>query len=126
MFSLLCGAGDVIPSGWLELIKVKKVGIVVTTIAIWHPQLHFLCCVLQVVWFRNYGVQDHVLPGYAGEGTFGVVVQAKAEDIVKSAPHRNIVAVKTTRGMHILTGCGAKHHQLAPQTKFIEPLSRES
>ena len=34
-----------------------------------------------------------------GKGTFGVVLQAKAEDIVKSAPHRNIVAVKTTRGM---------------------------
>lgn len=36
-----------------------------------------------------------------GKGTFGVVLQAKAEDIVKSAPHRNIVAVKTTRGMII-------------------------
>ena len=33
-----------------------------------------------------------------GEGTFGVVLQAKAEDIAKSAPHRNIVAVKTPRG----------------------------
>lgn len=36
----------------------------------------------------------------AGEGTFGVVMQAKAEDIVKSAPHRNIVAVKTPRGIY--------------------------
>lgn len=40
-----------------------------------------------------------VMCNVAGEGTFGIVLQAKAEHIVKSAPHRNIVAVKTPRGM---------------------------
>ena len=38
----------------------------------------------------------------AGKGTFGVVLQARAEDIVKSAPQRNIVAVKTPRSMYWL------------------------
>ena len=33
-----------------------------------------------------------------GEGTFGLVRQARAEGIVESTPERNIVAVKTTRG----------------------------
>ena len=32
-----------------------------------------------------------------GEGTFGVVRQARAEGIVESTPERNIVAVKTTK-----------------------------
>lgn len=40
-----------------------------------------------------------------GKGTFGVVLQAKAEDIMKSAPHRNIVAVKTTRGTDQMCIC---------------------
>ena len=35
----------------------------------------------------------------AGKGTFGVVLQARAEDIVKFTPQRNIVAVKTPRSM---------------------------
>ena len=35
---------------------------------------------------------------YTGEGTFGLVRQARAEGIVESTPERNIVAVKTTRG----------------------------
>ena len=64
----------------------------------------------------------------AGEGTFGVVMQAKAEDIVKSAPHRNIVAVKTPRGIYMYTciivhWVWPRHHQLAPKQKKInEPL----
>ena len=33
-----------------------------------------------------------------GEGTFGKVLQAKAEGIVEGFPKRNIVAVKTTKG----------------------------
>lgn len=33
-----------------------------------------------------------------GEGTFGKVLQAKAEGIVESTPERNIVAVKTVKG----------------------------
>ena len=36
---------------------------------------------------------------YIGEGTFGLVRQARAEGIVESTPERNIVAVKTTRGI---------------------------
>ena len=36
-----------------------------------------------------------------GEGTFGLVRQARAEGIVESTPERNIVAVKTTRGKMI-------------------------
>jgi hypothetical protein len=35
---------------------------------------------------------------HPGEGTFGLVRQARAEGIVESTPKRNIVAVKTTRG----------------------------
>lgn len=33
-----------------------------------------------------------------GEGTFGLVRQARAEGIVEGTPERNIVAVKSTRG----------------------------
>ena len=36
---------------------------------------------------------------YIGEGTFGLVRQARAEGIVESTPERNVVAVKTTRGI---------------------------
>ena len=35
---------------------------------------------------------------FSGEGTFGKVVQARAEGIVDGSPERNIVAVKTTKG----------------------------
>ena len=38
----------------------------------------------------------------AGEGHFGRVWKAKAEGIVQDAPHRNIVAVKTTKSKHAL------------------------
>ena len=34
-----------------------------------------------------------------GEGSFGRVLQAKAEGIVPGMPERNIVAIKTTKGM---------------------------
>ena len=37
-----------------------------------------------------------------GEGCFGRVWKAKAEGIVQDAPHRNIVAVKTTKSKHAL------------------------
>ena len=33
-----------------------------------------------------------------GEGSFGRVMQARAESIVAGMPERNIVAVKTTKG----------------------------
>lgn len=34
----------------------------------------------------------------AGEGSFGRVLQAKAEGIVPGMPDRNVVAIKTTKG----------------------------
>ena len=34
----------------------------------------------------------------AGEGSFGRVLQAKAEGIVPGMPERNMVAIKTTKG----------------------------
>ena len=34
-----------------------------------------------------------------GEGSFGRVLQAKAEGIVPGMPERNIVAIKTTKGI---------------------------
>ena len=34
----------------------------------------------------------------AGEGSFGRVLQAKAEGIVPGMPERNVVAIKTTKG----------------------------
>lgn len=37
-----------------------------------------------------------------GEGTFGIVLLAKAEGIVKETPKRNIVAVKTHKGMYVV------------------------
>ena len=36
-----------------------------------------------------------------GEGNFGTVWKARAEGIVQDAPHLNIVAVKTVKGMAI-------------------------
>ena len=33
-----------------------------------------------------------------GEGSFGRVLQAKAEGIVPGMPNKNVVAVKTTKG----------------------------
>ena len=39
-------------------------------------------------------------PMYTGNGTFGVVLLAKAEGIVTDAPDKNIVAVKTRKGMY--------------------------
>lgn len=35
----------------------------------------------------------------AGEGSFGRVLQAKAEGIVPGMPDRNVVAIKTTKGI---------------------------
>ena len=46
----------------------------------------------------NFLTTLYPLSIYIGEGTFGLVRQAKAEGIVESTPERNIVAVKTTRG----------------------------
>ena len=51
------------------------------------------------MWHLGPSVVDHFSLIYAGEGTFGVVRQAKAEGIVESTPERNIVAVKTAKGM---------------------------
>ena len=39
---------------------------------------------------------------FSGEGSFGRVLQAKAEGIVPGMPERNIVAIKTTKGEVIL------------------------
>lgn len=36
---------------------------------------------------------------FVGEGSFGRVLQAKAEGIVRGLPDRNIVAIKTCRGI---------------------------
>ena len=36
-----------------------------------------------------------------GEGSFGRVLQAKAEGIVPGMPDRNVVAVKTTKGTRV-------------------------
>ena len=35
----------------------------------------------------------------SGEGSFGRVLQAKAEGIVPDMPNRNLVAIKTTKGL---------------------------
>lgn len=40
-----------------------------------------------------------LIDGNTGEGTFGVVLLAKAEGILKEFPERNFVAVKTNKGM---------------------------
>ena len=37
-------------------------------------------------------------PRSVGEGSFGRVLQAKAEGIVPDMPDKNVVAVKTTKG----------------------------
>ena len=41
-----------------------------------------------------------------GEGSFGRVLQAKAEGIVPGMPDRNVVAVKTTKGTKMLRDIG--------------------
>ena len=41
----------------------------------------------------------------SGEGTFGKVLQARAEGIVEGAPQRNIVAIKTTKGILAFLMC---------------------
>ena len=38
-----------------------------------------------------------------GEGSFGRVLQAKAEGIVPGMPDRNVVAIKTTKGTLYIT-----------------------
>ena len=45
-----------------------------------------------------------------GEGHFGRVWKAKAEGIVRNAPHRNIVAIKTTKSKHVLYLCTLIHY----------------
>jgi hypothetical protein len=42
----------------------------------------------------------------SGAGGFGQVLQARAEEIVKDSPGRNIVAVKTCRGKILPVPCG--------------------
>ena len=44
-------------------------------------------------------IGTHSLFSCAGEGSFGRVLQAEAEGIVPDMPNRNLVAIKTTKGM---------------------------
>ncbi len=46
-----------------------------------------------------YCMRDQRFPLCTGNGTFGVVLLAKAEGIVTDSPDKNIVAVKTRKGM---------------------------
>ena len=46
----------------------------------------------------SLNVNYHYFCFYTGEGSFGRVLQARAEGIVKGLPDRNIVAVKACRG----------------------------
>ena len=40
-----------------------------------------------------------------GEGSFGRVLQAKADGIVPGMPDRNVVAIKTTKGIYTCCTC---------------------
>ena len=67
----------------------------------------YICCNLTRATYsaRVFVFADHVPsppPPPPGEGTFGRVLQARAEGIVAASPYRNIVAVKTIRGEEAL------------------------
>ena len=76
----------------------------------------YICCNLTRATYsaRVFVFADHVpppplppspplpSPPPPGEGTFGRVLQARAEGIVAASPYRNIVAVKTIRGEEAL------------------------
>ena len=64
----------------------------------------------------NFLTTLYPLSIYVGEGTFGLVRQAKAEGIVESTPERNIVAVKTTRGNAFLLVNYTTAHQIVTIT----------
>lgn len=49
-----------------------------------------------MVGWAQIAISQYSLP--TGEGSFGRVLQAKAEGIVPGMPDRNIVAIKTTKG----------------------------
>lgn len=87
-----------------------------------HTGLHII---FSAIWCTHYGslMSSMLFPLGLGEGTFGKVLQAKAEGIVEGAPKRNIVAVKTTKGVFVslcncvtLHQCRTSFHSLARRT----------
>ena len=56
-------------------------------------------CTQDVEYITSFHLVVHpVSINSVGEGSFGRVLQAKAEGIVPGMPERNIVAIKTTKG----------------------------
>ena len=64
-----------------------------------HDIIHDLFPPQPVQWEENLVMNTAYYYTCTGEGSFGRVLQAKAEGIVPGMPDRNVVAIKTTKGI---------------------------
>ena len=62
-------------------------------------------CVCVLMLIQSFCVSLLCTAYYVGEGSFGRVLQAKADGIVLDMPKRNLVAIKTTKGVYLFLCC---------------------